>query len=102
VGSASSIGTNQLISEGCAPCRDADDVLVALGLAQRTAVVASDLASLSDVEEEVLDQIGWSPISFERLIERSGLPLGTAALAVAALGASGHIGLLGDMIERRR
>lgn len=102
VGSAGSVGTNQLISEGCAPCRDADDVLVALGLAQRAAATASDVTSLGDVELEVLDRIGWSPISFERLIEQSGLPLGTAALAVAALGASGYIGLLGDMIERRR
>ncbi len=102
VGSAGSIGTNQLISEGCAPCRDAEDVLVALGLAHRRVAGASDPKPLGDVELEVLDQIGWSPVSFERLIERSGLPLGTAALAVAALGASGHIGMLGDMIERRR
>jgi DNA processing protein len=84
--SPASAGTNQLLSEGCAPCRDIDDVLVALGLVSRPllpdepAVVAPD-APLSPEEAAVLDALVRGPSTLERLLITTSLS--TAALAVA-------------------
>ena len=83
-------GTNQLLAEGCAPVRDATDVLVALGLIAATLERPSIDSRVSPDPrgEQVLDAFDWEPATLEHLAVRTGLALPDLALAagVAARG----------------
>jgi DNA processing protein len=82
VTSPASAGTNRLLVEGCAPVLDADDVLVAVGLAPRGPRGGRDRRPPPVANAAtVLAAIGWSPASLEMLTLRSGI--GPAEVAVA-------------------
>ncbi len=94
VRSAASDGTNQLLSEGCPPCRDADDVLVALGLARPGHAAASSVGdSLPGTPDElaVIDALSVGPSSLDQLVLRTGLQTSTLSLAVEELTAAGRV-----------
>ncbi|HVF13651.1 MAG TPA: DNA-processing protein DprA [Acidimicrobiales bacterium] len=88
--------TNALLADGCAPARDATDVLVALGLS--TAGSGSRLAEAIDhrpppgpVEASVLDALGWEPASLEGVVLRSGLSPSAVTVALAHLERDGWV-----------
>ncbi len=97
------IGTNDLLAAGCAPVRDATDVLVALGLSDRRAPTepveavgsgdglsgASDLDLEPDATARVVLALGGEAATFEQLVARSGLSLAEAAGVVAGLERAG-------------
>lgn len=87
VTSRTSRGTNQLLAEGCPPCRDATDVVVALGLSVPSSGASSWRAAvhLSGDAEAVLSAMRWEPTSFDELVARTGLPIGTVSVALAEL-----------------
>jgi DNA processing protein len=104
VRSAASAGTNQLLSEGCAPCRDVDDVLVALGLAIRPVTVGTPLEGpddtpLSTDEAAVLDALTAGPTTLERLLIVTGLSTPTLALAVDELESRGRVSVRDGWFE---
>ena len=79
-------GTNELLSAGCAPARDATDVLVALGLG--TVPVHRPPESAPAVSRDqalVLDALGWDASSLEQVADRLGESLGPVALHLAEL-----------------
>jgi len=88
VRSPASRGTNGLLAETALPARDADDVLVALGLhgcAIAPAVGAAGperRVAVNGTDRVVLDAVGWAPTSTDEVLERTGLapPAGIAAL----------------------
>lgn len=92
-------GTNALLSDGCAPVLDVDDVLVALGLSQvacqgrRAIGPASDirLPPKGSVARQVLDACGDGPASSDVLVDRSGLAADTVLTAVGHLVANGAL-----------
>lgn len=106
IDSRASEGTNQLISEGAAPCRGTEDVLDAIGSAavrpraeDRHApdprpVARGDAAT-------VLAAIEWRPVSVEHLALRTGLAFGALAAALGDLETDGWIARTGGWIERR-
>lgn len=91
VRSPASAGTNGLLAAGCPPCRDARDVLVALGLTP--AAGASAVAATPDDPEaaRVLDALGWEPATLDELAERLDVPLGPVAVHLTRLANAGWV-----------
>jgi DNA processing protein len=101
VRSPSAAGANQLIAEGCAPARDATDVLVALGLTVATRAAATVPRAVADpVGTRVLEAFDWEPATLEHLAVRTGLPLPELAVALEALLEAGRVEAAGGWYER--
>ncbi|HUP68308.1 MAG TPA: DNA-processing protein DprA [Acidimicrobiales bacterium] len=87
--SHASAGTNRLLSEGCAPACDVDDVLVALALETAGAPAGSRRLDLRPPPEAadaaVLAALGWEAVSLEEVLVRTGLAPGRVAVALAHL-----------------
>ena len=101
VRSATSAGTNRLLRDGAQVLCDAGDVLLALGLSsalQRS--VRDDRREPSPADADVLEAIGWSPVSFDALAARTAQPLGQLALALDRLRADGWLSERGGWYER--
>jgi DNA processing protein len=94
-------GTNQLLSEGCAPARDTGDVLVALGLgAGRRVAVADPRRPPDDVGRKVLEAFDWEPATLDQLVLRTGLSLPSLAPALEWLRAERWIDADGPWFQR--
>ena len=101
VRSVAAAGTNQLIAEGCAPVRDATDILVALGLSTVARGAAPDARPAPDATgRAVLAAFDWEPATLEHLAVRTGLALPDLALALEALLATGWLECSGGWYER--
>ena len=101
VRSAAAAGTNQLLADGCAPVRDATDVLVALGLSAASRAVTPDLREPPDrVGRAVLAAFDWEPATLEHLAVRTGLPLPELALSLESLLMRGWVEAAGGWYER--
>ncbi|HUR18101.1 MAG TPA: DNA-protecting protein DprA [Acidimicrobiales bacterium] len=88
VRSKASAGTNRLLSEGCPPACDVDDVRVALALETAGRSGRDDPDSRPAPEETdaaVLAILGWEAVSLEEVMARSGLAPARVALALAHL-----------------
>lgn len=117
-------GTNQLLRDGAAPCLGIDDVLLELGIAaDQSGCVAPQtdprvgteaglvagpdrFASAvgfrpSEVQQRVLEQLGWRPVTVERLGESCGLSPRELAVVTAELESAGVIRRTGSWVERR-
>ncbi len=100
---SSTAGTNQLLAEGCAPVRDASDVLVALGLVdgRRRAGARERRRAPSPAAATVLDAFDWEPVTLEHLAARTSLSVPAIALALEELLAGGWVTVDGGWYERR-
>jgi DNA processing protein len=108
-----SAGTNQLLFDGCGPCRGIDDVLESLPTALRLAAgdssaktptlpfgVASGGVEPSGTAAAVLDAVGWDAVTMQCVVERSGLTFQEVASALAILERSRRIEQRGGRFER--
>ena len=95
-------GTNQLLVDGCAPVRDADDVLMALGLAtvDSTARRSGEKTAPSGDAGAVFAVIDDGPTSVDEIVQFTGLELGAVYLVLERLMSSGHI--MADGVRVRR
>ena len=100
VHSPSCAGTNRLLREGATPVRGAEDVLDALGLGAGAGPPPAPprgpdsprrLDPIGPLEEKVLVVLGWRPLCLEDVVERSGLPVGAAVVALERLEAAGTV-----------
>ncbi len=96
--SAASAGTNQLISDGCAPVCEAADVLVALALetagtppSRRAPAAADPRPPPGPGAAPVLEALGWEAVSLEELLARTGLLPGPLAVVLAHLERDGWV-----------
>lgn len=88
-GAPASIGTNRLIADGCAPCVDATDVLVALGLAQLpTRLVSVDSTGPS---RDLLQLLARGPLTLDQIVSQSGLDLISAVRHLGGLEVQGFV-----------
>jgi len=87
VRSPASAYTNALLADGCAPARDATDILVALGLstAGPGPAPADSRPAPGPVEAGVLGALGWEPASLEGVVLRCGLTPGETMVALSHL-----------------
>lgn len=94
-------GVNQLLAEGCAPVRDATDVLVALGLSAASRAADPDPRAAPDpTGRTVLAAFDWEPATLDHLVMRTGLRLPDLALALESLLAAGWVQGSGGWYER--
>jgi DNA processing protein len=101
VRSPASAGTNTLLADGCAPVRDAADVLAALGLTRagieddvsgdRRPLMGNVAATVSQGDAAVLKAVGHEPTTTEDVLRRTGLGLGRAAAALDRLEEAGLV-----------
>jgi len=96
--SRASAGTNLLLSQGCHPVCDGDDVLAALSLRHATALPPPGTLRLveartppSDDHAAVLDAVEWTPTSLETVATRTGAPPPRASAALAWLEREGWV-----------
>ena len=90
--SSTSAGTNQLLSQGAAPVRDATDVLVALGLDhERHRSHRETRIPPSPEDRVVLDALVQQPLTFDQLVQRVGLPIQEVAIRIGHLETQGWI-----------
>lgn len=88
-GAPASIGTNRLIAEGCAPCVDATDVLVALGLAHLpTRLVPVETIGPS---KDLLQLLAHGPLTLDQIVSQSGLDLISAVRHLGGLEVQGFV-----------
>ncbi len=106
VRNGAAIGTNQLLADGCAPVRDVDDVIVALGLRTATNAARRDPsrvprgASLPAEAAAVLDAIDDGPTSVDQLVDRLDLGVGEIYVHLRQLSASGLLAYDGARVRR--
>ena len=103
VRNAAAIGTNQLLADGCAPVRDVDDVLVALGLGAATTAARRATPTRPAVSPEadlVLAAIDDGPTSVDQLVERLGIDVGDVYLRLGELSATGRVVHDGARVRR--
>jgi DNA processing protein len=96
VRSPAAAGCNALLAAGSPPCRDAGDVLVALGLQQSAMRVPEPSA------DPLVEALGWEPVTLEQVADRLDAPLGPVAARLAELEAGGHVVQRGGWYERVR
>jgi DNA processing protein len=90
--SSTSAGTNQLLSQGAAPVRDATDVLVALGLDhERHRSHRETRIAPSPEDRVVLNALLQQPLTFDQLVQRVGLPIQDVAIRIGHLETQGWI-----------
>lgn len=102
VRSPASAGTNGLLAAGCPPCRDARDVLVALGLTPPSAAVPDAAVPADPEAARVLDALGWEPATLDELADRLGAPLGPVAVHLTRLANAGWVVQRAGWWERSR
>lgn len=115
VGVDSSAGTNQLIRDGAAPCLDVEDVLDEIRGAHPDLVVATVPGSDPTVPSragvttrarpngpaaQVLDSIGWRPLTLDSLATSCAMDPRELAVVLAGLESQGWITRDGSWIER--
>ncbi|HKY15117.1 MAG TPA: DNA-processing protein DprA [Microthrixaceae bacterium] len=100
VTSVVSVGPNQLLVDGCAPCRDADDVRIALGLSTMPSGARAPRRQSTLDEAAILDAFAWTPATVDQLAERSRLPLAQVSIALADLVAAGEVVARAGAFER--
>ena len=100
VRSSASDGCHELLADGCAPCRDVDDVLLALGMSGAEAVPLDSRPDPDRVGRQVLDALGWQPADAEQIKGRTDLTMAEVAGAVEELRAAGWVAVSGRWIER--
>jgi DNA processing protein len=103
VRSPASAGTNGLLAAGCPPCRDAADVLVALGLVRGASSASAGSTTALDPEAQaVLDALGWEPATLDELADRLDAPLGPVAVHLTRLANAGWVVQRSGWWERAR
>lgn len=100
VRSSASDGCLELLADGCAPCRDADDVLLALGISGAEPAPLDSRMKPGSIGLQVLEALGWQPADAEQIKVRTGLAMAEVAGAVEELRAAGWVAVSGRWIER--
>jgi DNA processing protein len=100
--SPAATGTNGLLYDGAALARDADDVLLALGIDRPREPKGGPpdrAASLSSAERGLLDALGTTPACLAELVAATGRPVDEVAHALAVLEGRGRIRRTGGWYE---
>jgi DNA processing protein len=101
VRNAAARGVNDLLAEGRAPVREADDVLMALGLAAATQRPRREQrTSPAEEDRPVLEAVGWQPSSLDQIAVRTGRSLPELAGALDRLCAANWVDRQGGWYER--
>ena len=102
VRSPPSAGTNRLLADGCAPVRDATDVLVALGLTPPPAAARRRPTRRHPTPRgaRCSTAFDWEPATLEHLAVRTGLALARAGAGARVAARRGWVESAGGWYER--
>ena len=101
--SATSVGTNRLLADGCAPVCDVSDVLLALGEHAGSPAGAAVPAPPEDnLDRQVLDELIGGPRSVDELALRVEATLAELASSLGRLQLSGWVTETGGWWEKSR
>ena len=100
VRSSASKGCLELLADGCAPCGDASDVLLALGMSGAESAPTDVRPEPDVIGLQVLEALGWQPADAEQIRERTGLTMAEVAGALERLRVDGWVAVTGRWIER--
>lgn len=90
-GHVTSEGTNALLAEGCAPVRNADDVLEALGL-DHSRLLPREMRPRPDPHDRVvLEALAVAPLSLGEVVAHVDRPLHDVAVSLGRLSAHGWV-----------
>lgn len=92
-------GTNRLLVDGATPVLNVSDVHALIG---HSPPRRREVPDADDVASELLDSMGWTPVSFDQLSARIGLPAAQVASQIEHLVAEGLCARNGVWIERVR
>ena len=99
--SPASQGCHDLIADGVGVCRDTDDVLLALGMSPGARRRASeDRCQPGERGQQVLDAVGWQPVTLDAVVGATGLPLADVVVLVDDLVAARWLAHSGGWIQR--
>ncbi len=85
-------GANQLLSDGCQPVRDVDDIVVALGLCEATTAARHRGDAREDPNViELLDCVDDGPTTLDEIVSRSNMSVPSVLASLDSLVASGSI-----------
>jgi DNA processing protein len=109
VTSAASAGTNDLLADGCAPCRSVDDIATALDLVHATdgwrqkpsRKPSADGVAMGRAATAVLDALGWDCCTLDAVVASTGMALVQVLAAVEELAGAGLVTNDGGLLERR-
>lgn len=90
-GQVTSEGTNALLAEGCAPVRDAHDVLDALGLDHRRHLPHDARPRPDSHDRVVLEALAVAPLSLGEIVARVDRPVHDVAVSLGRLSAYGWV-----------
>jgi DNA processing protein len=90
-GQVTSEGTNALLAEGCAPVRDAHDVLDALGLDHRRHLPHDARPRPDSHDRVVLEALAVAPLSLGEVVARVDRPVHDVAVSLGRLSAHGWV-----------
>ena len=103
--SPASQGTNRLLSEGCLPMCDINDLLVALGIpisGSEGRVGEGAMPQVLEPEKQaLLDALGWQPAGLDQLTSRTGMSLSDVAYHIEELQAEDLVVRRGLWYERK-
>ena len=97
--SPASAGSNRLLDVAL-PCRDLDDVLVALEWLDVEPIVVDRRIEPGDREAMVLAALGWEDASIDVVMTRTGLTLGAVTGCLHRLEHDGWVGRVGGRWQR--
>lgn len=102
--SPASDGTNGLLIDGAFPARDADDVLLHLGLAAegRRPPGRSEATPTPQGDElvaTIMAEVATGPVHVDRIITAAGVQAATVLATVRQLAAAGHLQVDGSIIS---
>lgn len=100
VRSPASEGTNHLLHAGKGPARDALDVLAELALDSQVWRRADPRPRPDRSGSEVLESVGWEPVTLEDLVESLSMPLAEVMRHLEALEEAGWVVRRGGWVER--
>lgn len=101
VRSPASTGTNRLLSEGCPPACDSEDVLVALALETSSRPAPQDpRPPPAGTEAVVLELLGWEAVCLDDILASTDLAPSRVAAALARLEQHGWARSTGGWWER--
>jgi DNA processing protein len=84
-------GTNALLVDGCAPVRDASDVLDALGLDHSRSTPREQRATPTAADRGVLDALAAAPLSLDEIVAHVSRPVHDVAVSLGRLAAHGWV-----------
>ncbi len=103
--SPASDGSNRLLSDGAMLATSAADVVAALGLspdvdpsADRAPSGTGHPATVGDLEQRILLEIGTGPVHVDALVGQTGATVAQVLVAVRQLVAAGHIVVTGSTV----